>query len=256
MSDTPDAPTARAALDLAPLGSVRAAINLGNPILAQRDPVTGALGGVSVELARALGQRLGMEVTLVPFDSAGEVVAAIRAGAWDIAFLAIDPLRATEISFTAPYVIIEGGYLVRDHSVLKTVSDVDRPGIKIAAGKSAAYDLYLTRTLKHATLVHAPTSSGGIDLFLEGMADVAAGIRKPLLAMAQQREGLRVLDGRFMLIEQAMGMPSGREAGAHYLRRFIEEMKACGFVGDALARSGQADALVAPPADASFQANR
>src|ERR1700733_7705051 len=105
MSDTPDAPTARAALDLAPLGSVRAAINLGNPILAQRDPVTGALGGVSVELARGLGQRLGKDVTLVPFDSAGEVVAAIRAGAWDIAFLAIDPLRATEISFTAPYVI-------------------------------------------------------------------------------------------------------------------------------------------------------
>jgi polar amino acid transport system substrate-binding protein len=249
MIDTPDAPTARAARDLVPLGSVRAAINLGNPILAQRDPVTSALGGVSVELAQALGQRLGMDVT-------GQVVAAIGAGAWDIAFLAIDPLRATEISFTAPYVIIEGGYLTREDSALRTVSDVDRPGITIAAGKNAAYDLYLTRTLKQATLVHAPTSSGGIDLFLEGMADVAAGIRKPLLAVAKQRQGLRVLDGRFMPIEQAMGIPSGREAGAHYLRRFIEEMKASGFVAEALARSGQADALVAPPDDASLQANR
>jgi polar amino acid transport system substrate-binding protein len=256
MIDTPDTPTARAALDLAPLGSVRVAINLGNPILAQRDPVTCALGGVSVELARALGQRLGKDVTLVPFDSAGQVVAAIGAGAWDVAFLAIDPLRATEISFTAPYVIIEGGYLVCEDSALRTVSDVDRHGIKIAAGKNAAYDLYLTRTLKQATLVHAPTSSGGIDLFLEGMADVAAGIRKPLLAVAKQRKGLQVLDGRFMLIEQAMGIPTGREAGARYLHRFVEEMKASGFVAEALARSGQADARVAPPDDTPLQANR
>jgi polar amino acid transport system substrate-binding protein len=238
---------ARTAQELTPTGIVRAAINLGNPILAQRDPVTGALGGVSVDLARELGRRVGVEVTLLPFASAGQVFAVAESDTWDVAFLAIDPARATEILFTAPYVVIEGGYLVREDSSLTDVAEVDRPGVTIAAGKNAAYDLYLTRHLKQARLVHAATSPGAVELFLDGGADVAAGIRKPLQELAGRQPGLKVLDGRFMAIEQAMGTPKGRPEGALYLSRFIEEMKASGFIAEALARSGQGDALVAPP---------
>jgi polar amino acid transport system substrate-binding protein len=246
MTDTSN--PAQAVAVLAPTGVLRAAINLGNPILAGRDPATGALGGVSVELAKTLGQRLGVAVTLVPFEGAGQVVAAAEAGVWDVAFLAIDPMRATEIVFTAPYVIIEGGYMVRTDSALHNLADVDRDGIKIATVPSAAYDLYLKRTLQHATLAHAPNKEATLDLLLEKKADVLAGIRKPLTELAGQRQGLRVLDGRFMAIEQAMGTPNGRAEGARYLRGFIEEMKASGFVAATLARNGQGDALVAPPA--------
>lgn len=248
MSDNLGVSPARAAAELAPGGSLRAAINLGNPILAQCDAVTGAIGGVSVELARELGRRLSVAVTLVPFEAAGHVFAAIEAGAWDVAFLAIDPLRATEIAFTAPYVFIEGGYLVRDDSALVVLADVDRDDITIAAGKDTAYELYLRRNLKHATLVDAPTSPASVDLFLERRTDVVAGIRKPLLDLAATHEGLRVLDGHFMVIEQAMGTLKGRDAGVRYLHSFIEEMKASGFVAEALARNVHDTALVAPMA--------
>ncbi len=248
MSDILGVSSARAAAELAPGGSLRAAINLGNPILARCDADTGAIGGVSVELARELGRRLSVAVKLVPFDAAGEVFAAIEAGAWDVAFLAIDPLRATEIAFTAPYVFIEGGYMVRDDSALVVLADVDRDDITIAAGKDTAYELYLRRNLKHATLVDAPTSPASVDLFLERRTDVVAGIRKPLVDLAATREGLRVLDGHFMVIEQAMGTLKGRDAGVRYLHGFIEEMKASGFVAEALARNGHDTALVAPMA--------
>jgi polar amino acid transport system substrate-binding protein len=232
--------------DLAPTGRLRAAINFGNAVLAQREPATGEPRGVSVDLARALGERLGVPVDLVLFDAAGKVFEALKTGAWDVAFLAIDPARATEIAFTAPYVLIEGTYLVPAGSPLQSIADVDRQGVRIAVARKAAYDLFLTRTLKQAQIVHAPSPSAALDLFLDERLDAAAGVRQPLLAAAQQRPNLRVIEGRFMAIEQAMGTPKGREAGAGYLRAFVEEMKASGFIAEALRRSGQ-DATVAPP---------
>ena len=234
--------------ELAPAGRLRAAINFGNPVLAQRDPATGEPRGVSVELARELGRRLAVPVETVAFDAAGKVFEALRAGAWDIAFLAIDPARAAEIAFTAPYVLIEGTYLVPADSPLRTVADVDRDGVRIAVGDKSAYDLYLTRTLRRARLVRAPTSSGAIDVFVQEKLEAAAGVRQPLVQFAMTHPDVRVMDGRFMAIEQAMGTPRGREAGARYLREFIEEMKASGFVAGALERSGQRDATVAPKA--------
>lgn len=234
--------------DLAPTGRVRATINLGNPVLAQRDAATGALGGVSVELARELARRLGTEAELSPFDTAGKAFAALASGACDVGFLAVDPARAEALDFTAPYVLIEGTYLVPEGSPLRRVEDVDADGVRIAAGKNSAYDLHLSRALERARLVHAPSSQAAVDLFLAGETDAAAGVRQPLAAVAARRPGLRVMEGRFMGIEQAMTLPRGRAAGAAHLRRFIEEMKASGFVAAALARSGQGDAAVAPPA--------
>jgi len=234
--------------ELAPTGTLRAAINFGNPVLAQKDPATGEARGVSVDLARELGRRLGVPVVLVTFDAAGKVFAALKSGAWDVAFLAIDPARATEIAFTAPYVVIEGTYLVPADSPLRTIADVDRDGVRVAVGNKSAYDLYLTRTLKRAQLVRVPTSPEAIDVFLKDKLEVAAGVKQPLVQFAKTHPNVRVMDGRFMAIEQAMGTPKGREAGARYLRVFVEEMKASGFVAKGLEKSGQGDAAVAPRA--------
>jgi polar amino acid transport system substrate-binding protein len=232
--------------ELAPTGKLRAAINFGNPVLAQKDQASGEPRGVSVDLARELGRRLGVPVELVTFDAAGKVFDALKTGAWDIAFLAIDPVRAAEIVFTVPYVVIEGAYLVPADSPLRTIQDVDRDGVRVAVGNKSAYDLYLTRTLKRAQLVRVPTSPEAIDVFLKDKLEAAAGVKQPLLQFAKTHPNVRVMDGRFMAIEQAMGTPKGREAGALYLREFVEEMKASGFVARGLEKSGQGDATVAP----------
>src|SRR3954467_3891642 len=139
--------------EIAPSGKLRAAINFGNPVLAQKDPATGEPRGVSVDLARQIGQRLGVPGDLVLFEGAGAVVAAAAQNAWDVAFLAIDPVRGRELAYTAPYVLIEGTYLTLDGSRLRTVEEVDAPDIRIGVSEGSAYDLYLTRSIKQAQLV-------------------------------------------------------------------------------------------------------
>jgi len=232
--------------DLAPKGHVRAAINFGNPVLAQKDASGGEPKGVSPDLARELAQRLGKPVEFVAFDTAGKVFEAAKQDIWDIAFLAIDPVRAAGITFTAPYVIIEGTYIVPESSPLHTTEDVDRDGVRVAVGRASAYDLFLKRQLKHAKLIEAETSEASLDLFLKDHLEAAAGVRQPLDAFAKTRPNLRVMSGRFMAINQAMCIPRGRDAGARFLRAFVEDAKASGFVAKALAASGQMDVTVAP----------
>jgi len=236
--------------DLAPSGKLRAAINFGNPILASRGP-GGEPRGVSVDLAREAARRLGLDVELVLFESAGSVVEAVKAGRIDLAFVAIDPVRAADMEYTAPYVIIEGAYLVRNDSALQRNDDVDRPGTRVAVGRGSAYDLFLTRELKSATLVRAPTSPAVTDLFLEQKLDVAAGVKQQLQADARRVGGVRLLPGRFMAIEQALGVPKGRLAAKAWLSGFVEDMKATGFVAAALQRHGIEGAAVAPPRSGS-----
>jgi len=244
-TSAPDLPAA-AATELASTGKLRAAINFGNPILARRD-ASGAPIGVSVDLAREAAKRLGVSIELVLFDSAGNVVAAVRARQVDLAFVAIDPVRAADMEYTAPYVIIEGAYLVRNASPVQRNEDVDRTGTRVAVGRGSAYDLYLTRELKTATLMRAPTSPAVTDFFLAQNLEVAAGVKQQLEADAKRVGGVRLLPGRFMVIEQAMGVPKGRTAAQAWLSAFIEEMKASGFVADALKRHGIEGAAVAPP---------
>jgi polar amino acid transport system substrate-binding protein len=236
------------AAELAPTGRLRAAINFGNSVLAQPDPAGGTPRGVSAELARELARRLGVGIDYFTFDAAGKVFEASKAGLWDIAFLAIDPVRAAGIDFTAPYVVIEGIYLVPKDSALHGVADVDREGVRVAVAQGSAYDLYLTRVLKHAELVRQPSGPEALEMFMRDRLEAAAGVRQPIVAFAQSHPDTRVIPGRFMAIEQAMGTVKGREAGVAYLRSFIEEMKASGFVAQALEASGQGDASVAPPA--------
>lgn len=235
--------------ELAPTGTLRAAINLGNGVLAQKDETTGEPKGVTPDLARELGKRLGVPVQLVVYEAAGKVFDAAAKNEWDIAFVAIEPVRASVIEFTAPYVLIEGVYAVTKDSPIKSLADVDKAGNRIAVGLKSAYDLFLSRTIKNATIVRAATggSRAMIDLFRAEKLEVVAGVRQPLTDYVKDHADMRLIDEPFMQIEQAMGTPKGRLAGAAYLRGFVEEMKASGFVADALKRSGQS-AAVAPAA--------
>ena len=239
-------PATEARAELASTGKLRAAINFGNPILARRD-ASGEPAGVSVDLAREAARRLGLPIELVLFNSAGAVVDALKAGQLDLAFVAIDPVRASDMEYTAPYVIIEGAYMVRSGSPVTRNEDVDRSGTRVAVGLGSAYDLFLTRELKQAALVRAPTSPAVADLFIAQNLEVAAGVKQQLEADAKRVGGMRLLPGRFMVIEQAMGVPKGRVAAQTWLAAFIEEMKASGFVADALQRHGVQGAAVAPP---------
>jgi polar amino acid transport system substrate-binding protein len=228
--------------ELAPTGTLRVGINLGNSVLAQGTPDDPR--GVTVDLARALAKRLGIPLAMTAFDAAGKTFEALKAGKLDVIFLAIEPARAQEIEFTPPYVLIEGVYLVPHDSPLRSLADVDRPGVRIGVNKNSAYDLFLTRTLKHAELVRGES---GIALFEEERLEAAAGVRQPMTAYLRSHPETRLIEERFMEIRQAMGVPKGRVRAAEYLRAFIEEMKASGFVADALKRSDQPDAAVAPP---------
>jgi len=231
----------------APTGTLRAAINLGNPILAGTDPSTGAARGVSVDLALALGLRLGVGVELVTFDTASKSVEAVAQERADIGFFAVDPLRGADIAFTSPYVLIEGWYLVRDSSALRSNDEVDRAGHVVVVGAGSAYDLHLSRALEHATIVRTATSQTVVDTFVAQGADVAAGVRQQLESDAARIGGVRLLGERFMVIRQAMGLAKSRGGeAAEALERFVEDMKSQGFVAAALARHGIRGASVAP----------
>jgi polar amino acid transport system substrate-binding protein len=230
----------------APTGTLRACINLGNPILATLG-ADGLPAGVSVDLARAFATQLGLPLELITVDAAGKSVDRVTDEKADIGFFAIDPLRGQGIAFTAPYVLIEGAYLVRQDSPLHSQDEVDAPGTRVTVGQGSAYDLYLTRSLKQASIVRAATSPTVVDVFVAQRLDVAAGVKQQLQADMQRHAGLRLLAGRFMVIEQAMGLPKGRgDAAAGVLRDFVERMKSSGFVAQALQRHGIAGASVAP----------
>jgi len=227
-------------------GKLRFSINCGNPILAGRRD-DGALFGVSVDLANELAGELDLPAELVGYDAAGKAVAGMLAGDVDVGFFAHDPIRAEHISQTAPYVLIEGCYLVPDASPIMNGGEVDRAGTRVAVGLGSAYDLFLTRTLQAAEIVRAPTSPAVVATFLEQRLDVAAGVRQQLAADAAVAGGLRLLPGRFMVIEQAMAVRKDRgSAAADYLEAFVARMKTTGFVASALARHGIEGASVAP----------
>jgi len=230
-----------------PTGRLRASINLGNPILANRDPKSSLPYGVSIDLAYQFAKFLDVEVDLVVFDSAGKSVEGVVNGIADIGFFAIDPLRGVDIAFTAPYVLIEGAYLVRVDSLITDNSQVDDSKNRVVVGKGSAYDLYLTRELRNAHIVRAPTSPTVVDLFMREGLDVAAGVRQQLEADMTRFPDLRVLPGRFMQIQQAMGVPkSYGEEALGVLESFVASMKSSGFVLDSLRKHGIEGASVAP----------
>jgi polar amino acid transport system substrate-binding protein len=232
---------------IAPTGKLRASINLGNPILANKDSASGKPFGVSVDLAHAYAKKLGLDLELVVFDSAGKSVEAVTQEEADMGFFAIDPLRGQGIAFTAAYVLIEGAYLVKEDSPIQENGEVDTQGVRVVVGKGSAYDLFLSREIKLAEIVRSPTSPTVVDVFLKGAYEVAAGVRQQLESDAAKNTGLRILPGRFMVIQQAMGLPKSRgEVASRLLSEFVEEMKASGFIAESLKRHHIFGASVAP----------
>lgn len=241
-------PPARA--DLAPTGKLRAGINYGNVILARKDPATGESSGVAIDLVRELAKRLGVAVEIVAYDSVGAMVDGAKAGAWDVAFLGSDPARAAEITFTPAYVELEATYLVGAASPLRAAADVDREGVRVAAPARANYELYLSRALTRAQLVRAQDAAAAFDLLASGKVEALAGLTQALIGLSAKLPGSRLLDGRFMAVQQSVGVPKGRDAGAQYLRGFVEEATASGLVAQAIQKTGGAGVSVAPKAPA------
>jgi len=222
--------------ELAPTGELRSAINLGNFLLVTGKAPNGDPQGVAPDMARAIADRLGVPVRYRTYARPGE--AADDVANWDIVLIGAEPQRAEQIAFSAAYAEIEATYLVPPGSSLATIAEVDRAGIRIASPARAAYDLWLQRNLKHATLVHAENLPAAFALFLEQKLDALAGLRPGLLADAPKLPGARILDGRFMAVQQAVGTPRGNTAGAAFLRDFVEEAKASGLVAQLIAKHG------------------
>jgi polar amino acid transport system substrate-binding protein len=231
--------------DLAPTGKLRVGINFGNALLTSKGP-GGIQGGIAVDLARELARRVGVPIEIISYDQAGRMADGAKAGAWDVAFLASDPAREGEIAFTAPYLDIDTTYLVPAGSPIRTLADVDREGVRIAVSEKSAYDLFLTRDLKRAQLMRAPGVDASVDLFWEKKLDALAGLKPLLIDVAAKHAGARVLDGRFTVVQQAVGTPKGRTAAAGYLREFVEDVKVTGFVAKTIEKNGIRGVTVAP----------
>lgn len=228
--------------DLAPTGTLRACINLGNPVLAQ-GPETHP-SGLTVDIARELGARLNIPVAFTCVDAARRSFESMVDGSADICFLAVDPARAASVAFTAPYAVIEGVFVVRADSPLDSPAAVDSAGVRVGVKQGSAYDLHLSRTLQHAEVVRG---SEGTTVFLDRQLEAGAGIRQPVLDLVSTRPGLRVIEPAFMQIQQAVGTAIHTRPGTReFLHDFVEELKAGGFIADALQRSGRRDATVAP----------
>lgn len=224
---------------------MRVGINFGNALLTGKDE-SGSPRGIAVDLARELTRRAGVSMDIVSYDSAGKMADGAKAGEWDVAFLATDPARAEEIVFSEPYLEIDTTYLVWANAPFRVPADVDSDGIRISVSNKSAYDLFLTRALKHARLVRTATPGESIDLFFSEKLDALGGLRPLLIDVAEKHPGARVLDGGFMTVRQAVGVPKGQEASARYVYEFVEDIKASGLVASAIERNNIRGASVAP----------
>lgn len=233
---------------LAPTGVLRAGINLSNFLLVTSRAEDGTPQGVAPDMARAVADRLGVPIAYVPYPRPGELADAAGTGAWDIGLIGAEPQRAEKIAFSPAYAEIEATYLVPAGSPIATLADVDRPGMRVAVAARAAYDLWLERNIRHATLLRAPSIQGSFDLFLAEKLDALAGLRPRLIADQAALPGSRILDGRFMAVQQAIGTARANEAAAAWLHGFVEDAKASGLVAELIARHRVQGLSVAPAA--------
>jgi polar amino acid transport system substrate-binding protein len=233
---------------LAPTGVLRAGINLSNFLLVTGRSPSGEPEGVSPDMARAIAERLGMPVRYVPYPRPGELADAVETNAWDIGLIGAEPQRAQKIAFTAAYAEIEATYLVPPGSPITGLAEVDRPGVRIAVTARAAYDLWLDRNIKAATLLRAESLDGAFELFKAERLEALAGLRPRLLADAEALPGSRILEGKFTAVQQAIGTSRGNDAAAAFLREFVEEAKASGLVARLIEKHKVRGLSVAPAA--------
>jgi len=240
-------PSAAARAELAPGGTLRVGINHGNFLLVNPGSPHGAPRGIAPDLGAELARRLGVPVAYVSFAGAGETADAVKQGAWDVAFLGAEPQRAGEIAFTAAYLEIPVTYLVPAGSAIRSLAEVDREGVRVAVSAKSAYDLFLTRSLRHATLVRAAGLPAAFELFKVQKLEALAGLRPGLLADSGKLPGSRLLDGQVTAVQQAIGTPKARMEGARYLREFAEEVKASGLVARLIQKHSVRGVNVAAP---------
>ena len=234
--------------ELAPTGTLRVGVNMSNFLLTRTDPATGKPAGLAVDLGRELARRLGVPIEILPYPNPGALADAAKSGVWDVGFLGAEPQRANEIDFTAAYVEIEATYLVPPGSALRSIAEVDRAGVRIAVPTKSAYELYLTRNLKHAKLVHEKGADNAFKRFADDKLEALAGLKPRLVTDHENMPGSRILDGRFTAVQQAVGTPKGRSTGARYLREFVEEIKASGLVSRTIEQNGVRGLTVAAAA--------
>jgi polar amino acid transport system substrate-binding protein len=241
------APTPEARRELAPTGPLRVGLQLGSPHNVIRDPTTGEMKGVGFDLGKELAGRMGVPFAPVLYPSVGALLDAGKSGAWDVAFIGFSPARANEWDFTALHLLIEFGYLVPAGSSISEMTDVDRPGVRVAVQEKSQPDVFISRALKNATLVRGSSLAATLDMLTSGKADVIFSIKPSLFEVSNRLPGSRVLDGRPGVDPHAMVMPKGRNLGAAYAREFIEHAKTGGSVKAAIERVGMRGAIVAPP---------
>jgi polar amino acid transport system substrate-binding protein len=239
-------PAARA--ELAPSGTLRVGINHSNFLLVNPGSPHGAPKGIAPDLALELSKRMGVAIEYVSFDGAGKTADAIRDAAVDLGFIASEAERASVIEFSTAYLELPSTYLVPAGSPLRSLAEVDRPGVRIAVSGRSAYDLYLSRTLKNAQLVRADGIPASVKLFTDQKLDALAGLKPGLLTEAQKLPGSRVLDGQFMAVQQSIGVPKKRAGAAKYLVDFVEDAKRSGLVAQLVEKHGVRGVNVAPPA--------
>lgn len=242
--------TAAARADLAPSGTLRVGLNHQNFLLVTPGSSATDPRGVASDLARELAKRLGVPIEFSKHDTAGTLADGVKTGVWDVAFLGAEPQRASEIAFTAAYLEIPATYLVPAGSPIRSLTDVDRPGIRIAVSDKSAYELWLSRNIKHATLMRTQGIDASYDLFVKERLEVLSGLRPRLITDVEKLPGARILDGQFTAVQQAIGTPKAREKGAAFLRAFVEDVKKTGLVAAAIARNNVQGVSVAPPASA------
>lgn len=235
------------AAQLAPTGVLRAAINMGNFLLVTSRTPSGDPAGVSPDMAAAIAERLGVPVKYLPYKTPGELADAGGTNTWDIGLIGAEPARAQKIAFTAAYVEIEATYLVPAGSPLKSVAEVDSKGVRIAVSARSAYDLWLERNIKNATLVRSEGLDGALNLFINDKLEAMAGLKPRLLSDVLKVPGSRILDGQFTAVQQAIGTAKTNEAGAAFLRAFVEEAKKSGFVKSLIEKHKVVGLSVAPP---------
>ena len=234
--------------ELAPTGTLRAAINMSNFLLVTGRTPSGDPDGVSPDMARALAERLGVPVKLLPFKTPGELADAAGKNIWDIGLIGAEPQRAQTISFTAAYVEIEATYLVPAGSPIKSIAEVDHPGVRIAVTARSAYELWLSRNIKQAKLVLATGLDGAMQQFVNDKLEALAGLRPRLLSDVEKLPGARILDGQFTAVQQAIGTAKKNATGAAYLAAFVEEAKRSGLVGSLIQKHKVRGLSVAPAA--------
>lgn len=235
--------------ELAPTGTLRVGLNFSNFLLTAKDPQTGAARGIAADIGKEIADRAGVPVTYVGFDSPGSMADRVNDDVWDIAFLGAEPARAAQIAFTAAYLEIESTYLVPAGSPIRSLDEVDRAGVRISVSNRSAYELYLSRTIKHATLMRVDGIEPSFQQFVDQKLEVLAGLLPRLVSDRDRLPGSRILEGRFTAVQQAIGTSKGREGVAAWLRRFVEEAKSSGLIRQIIDRNGVRGVSVAPPAN-------